>query len=34
MVGISVTEPDIGSDVASVQCKATPARATAARRAG
>jgi (2S)-methylsuccinyl-CoA dehydrogenase len=25
LVGISVTEPDIGSDVASVQCKATPA---------
>jgi (2S)-methylsuccinyl-CoA dehydrogenase len=24
LVGISVTEPDIGSDVASVQCKATP----------
>ncbi len=25
LVGISVTEPDVGSDVASVQCKATPA---------
>ncbi len=25
LVGISVTEPDIGSDVASVQCKAAPA---------
>lgn len=24
LVGISVTEPDVGSDVASVQCKATP----------
>jgi len=24
LVGISVTEPDIGSDVASVQCRATP----------
>jgi (2S)-methylsuccinyl-CoA dehydrogenase len=24
MVGVSVTEPDIGSDVASVQCRATP----------
>jgi (2S)-methylsuccinyl-CoA dehydrogenase len=25
MVGISVTEPDVGSDVASVKCRATPA---------
>jgi (2S)-methylsuccinyl-CoA dehydrogenase len=25
LVGISVTEPDVGSDVASVQCRATPA---------
>ncbi|MEX2246197.1 MAG: acyl-CoA dehydrogenase family protein [Dehalococcoidia bacterium] len=25
LVGISVTEPDVGSDVASVQCKASPA---------
>jgi (2S)-methylsuccinyl-CoA dehydrogenase len=25
LVGISVTEPDVGSDVAAVQCKATPA---------
>ncbi len=24
MVGVSVTEPDVGSDVASVQCRATP----------
>ena len=24
LVGISVTEPDVGSDVASVQCRATP----------
>ncbi len=24
LVGVSVTEPDVGSDVASVQCKATP----------
>jgi (2S)-methylsuccinyl-CoA dehydrogenase len=27
LVGISVTEPDVGSDVASVQCKATPGEA-------
>ncbi len=27
LVGIGVTEPDVGSDVASVQCKATPGEA-------
>ncbi len=31
LVGISVTEPDIGSDVASVQCKATPAEVGGAK---
>ncbi len=31
LVGISVTEPDIGSDVASVQCKATAAEAGGAK---
>ena len=30
LVGISVTEPDIGSDAASVQCKATPAEVSGA----